>query len=75
MSGGNEGDEFSGTVIHHRSICFVRRHSNWGHITAARLRQSGASDTDESGTRRRCAQRESHGGSTEPAVPVVTVGI
>ena len=49
------------TVIPHRSICSARSHSNWGNITAARLRESGASDVDEPGKRRRCARRESHG--------------
>ena len=71
----SDDNEFSGTVIHYRSIFFVRSHSNWGHITADRLRESGASDADEPGTRRRCARRESHGGSTESAVPEVSVGI
>ena len=54
-------------VIPHRSICSARSHNNWGNITAARLRESGASDVDEPGTRRRCAQRESHGVSTDSA--------
>ena len=36
-----------------------------GNLTAARLRESGASDVDEPGTRRRCARRESHGGSMD----------
>ena len=61
-----DDDKFSSIVIHHRSICFARSHSNWGHIKAARLRESGVSDADEPGTRRRCARRESHGGSTDP---------
>ena len=40
-----------------------------------RLWESGASDADEPGTRRRCARRESHGGSTDSAAPVVSLGI
>ena len=70
-----DDDKFSSTVIHHRSICFACSHSNGGHITAARLRESGSRDADEPGTRRRCAQRESHGGSTYSAAPVVSLGI
>ena len=70
-----DDDKFKSTAIHHRSICFARSHSSWGHITAAQLRESGASDADEPGTRRRCARRESHGGSTDSAVPVVSLGI
>ena len=70
-----DDDKFSSTVIHHRSICFTRSHSNWGYITAAQLRESGASDADEPDTRRRCARREGHGSSTESAAPVVSVGI
>ena len=46
-----------------------------GNITAARLRESGASDADELGMRRRCARRESHGGLTDSAPPVVGLGI
>ena len=65
-----DDDKFSSTVIHHRSIYFAR-----SHITAARLRESGASDADEPGTRRRCARRESHGGSTDSAAPVVSLDI
>ena len=61
--------------IPHRSICFARSHSNLGNITVARLRESGASDADELGMRRRCARRESHGGSTDSATPVVGLGI
>ena len=68
-------DKFSSTVIHHRSICFARSHSNWGHITVARLRESGASYADDPGTRRRCARHESHGGSTDSAAPVVSLDI
>ena len=37
-----DDDKFSSTVIRHRSICFAR-----SHITAARLRESGASDADD----------------------------
>ena len=70
-----EDHKFSSTVIHHHSICFTRSHSNGGHITAARLRESGARDADEPSTRRRCAQRESRGGSTDSAAPVVSLGI
>ena len=44
-------------------------------ITAARLRESGASDADEQGMRRRCARRENHGGLTDSATPVVGFGI
>ena len=65
-----DDDKFSTTVIHHRSICFAR-----GLITAARLRESGASDADEPGTRQICAWRESHGGSMDSAAPVVSLGI
>ena len=65
-----DDDKFSSTVIHHRSICFSR-----SHITAARLREFGASDADEPGTRQRCAWRESHGGSMDSAAPVVSLGI
>ena len=68
-------DKFRSTVIHHRSICFARSHGNWGHIRTARLRESRASDADETGMRRRYAQREGHGGSTEHTAPVVSVGI
>ena len=46
-----------------------------GNITAARLRESGASDADEPGMRRRCARRESHGGLTDSATPAVGLGI
>ena len=46
-----------------------------GNITAARLRESGASDVDEPRMRRRCARRESHGGLTDSATPVVGLGI
>ena len=46
-----------------------------GNITAARLRESGASDGDEPGMRRRCTRRESHGGITDSATPVVSLGI
>ena len=46
-----------------------------GNITAARLRESGVSDADELGMRRRCAPRESHGGLTGSATPVVSLGI
>ena len=70
-----DDDKFRSTVIHHRSICFARSHSNWGHIRTARLRESRASDADEPGTRRRYARREGHGGSTEHTAPVVRVGI
>ena len=42
-----------------------------GNITAARFRESGASDADEPGMRRRCARCESHGGLTDSATPVV----
>ena len=70
-----DDDKFSSTVIHHRSICFARSHSNWGHVTATRLWESGASDADEPGTTRRCARREGHGGSTESTAPVVSAGI
>ena len=42
---------------------------------AARLRESGASDADEPGMRRRCARRESHGGLTGSATHVVDLGI
>ena len=45
-----------------------------GNITAARLRESGASDADESGMRRKCTRRESHGGLTDSATPVVGLG-
>ena len=65
-----DDDKFSSTAIHHRSICFTRSYT-----TAARLRESGASDADEPGTRRRCARHESHGGSTDSAAPVVSLGI
>ena len=61
------------TVIPHRSICFARSHSNWGHITAARLRESGASDVDEPGTRRTCARRVSRGLRRSTAVVIVIV--
>ena len=67
--------KFSSTVNHPRSILFAPSHSNWGHITTARLQESGASNADEPGTRRRCARRERHGGPTESAAPVVSVGI
>ena len=70
-----DDDEFSNTVIHHRSICFARSHSSEGHITATKLRGSGASDANEPGTRRSCARCEGHGGSTESAAPVVSVSI
>ena len=70
-----DNDKFSSTIIHHCSICFARSHSNWGYITTARLRESRARDADEPGTRRRCVRREGHGGSTEYAVPVVSVSI
>ena len=46
-----------------------------GNITAAQLRESGASDADKPGIRRRSARRESHGGLTDPATPVVGLGI
>ena len=46
-----------------------------GNISAARLRESGASDADEPGMRRRCARRESHGGLKDSATPVVSLGI
>ena len=46
-----------------------------GNITAARLRESGASDADEPGMRRRCARRKSHGVLTDSATPVVSLGI
>ena len=46
-----------------------------GNITAARLRESGASDADEPGMGRRCARRESQGGFTDSATPVVGLGI
>ena len=62
-------------VISHRSICSARSHSNWGNITAARLRESGASVANEPGMRRKCARRESHGGLTDSATPVVGLGI
>ena len=42
-----------------------------GKITAARLEKSGANDAGELGMRRRCARRESHGGLTDSATPVV----
>ena len=61
------------TVIPHCSICFARSHSNWGHITAARFRESGASDADEPGTRQRCAQRVSCGLRRSTAVVIVIV--
>ena len=60
-------------VIPHRSIYFARSHSNWGHITAARLRESGASNADEPGTRRRCARRVSRGLRRNTAVVIVMV--
>ena len=59
------------TVIPHCSICFARSHSNWGHITAARLWESGASDADQPGTRRRCARRLSRGLRRSTAVVIV----
>ena len=62
-------------VILHRSIGSAGRHSNWGNITAARLRESGASDADEPSMRRTCARRESHGSLTDSATPVVDLGI
>ena len=46
-----------------------------GNITATGLRESGASDADEPGMRRGCARRESHGGLTDSATPVVGLGI
>ena len=46
-----------------------------GNITTARLRESGASDADEPDMRRRCERRESHGGLTDSATPVVGLGI
>ena len=46
-----------------------------GNIMAARLRESSASGADEPGMRRRCARRESHGGLTDSATPVVSLGI
>ena len=46
-----------------------------GNIAAAGLRESGASDADEPGMRRRYARRESHGGLTDSATPVVGLGI
>ena len=61
------------TVIHHCSISFAHSHSNLGHITAARLRESGASDADEPGTKRRCAQRVSRGLRRSTAVVIVIV--
>ena len=69
----SDDDEFSGTVIHHRSTCFVRSPSNWSHITAVRLRESGASDADEPGTRRRRARRVSRGLRRNTAVVIVIV--
>ena len=50
-------------VIPHCSICSARSHSNWGIITAARLRESGASDAGEPGMgagheAKMCAARE-----------------
>ena len=69
----SDDDEFSGTVTHYRSICFVCSHSNWGHITAARPRESGASDADEPGTRQRCARRVSRGLRRSTAVGIVIV--
>ena len=59
------------TVIPHCIICFSRSHSNWGHITAVRLWESGASDADHPGTRRRCARRVSRGLRRSTAVVVV----
>ena len=56
-------------------ICSARSHSNWGNITAARLRKSGSSDADEPGMRLRCERCESHGGLTDSATPVVGLGI
>ena len=46
-----------------------------GNITAARLREAGASDADEPGMRQRCARRKSHGGLTDSVTPVVGLGI
>ena len=46
-----------------------------GDITAARLRESGASDAEEPGMMRRYARRESHGGLMDSAAPVVGLGI
>ena len=46
-----------------------------GNITAARLRESGASDADEQGMRRRFARRENHGSLTDSATPIVSLGI
>ena len=61
------------TVTPHRSICSARSHSNWGNITAARLREFGASDADEPGTRRRCARRVSRGLRRSTVVVIVIV--
>ena len=46
-----------------------------GNITAARLRDPGASDADEPGMRRRCSRRESHEVLTDSGTPVVDLGI
>ena len=61
------------TVIPHRSIWFAHSHSNWGHITAARLREFCASDADEPDTRRRYARRVFRGLHCSTAVVIVIV--